>query len=73
LGDHRERDMRWSFWLFVAVAGGFAQLLLLIADREIDAGVDRLAEVKFAPQNLLGAAPDLKLVSAHGPYTRNER
>jgi hypothetical protein len=65
--------MRWSFWLFVAVAGGFAQLLLLIADREIDAGVDRLAEVKFAPHNLLDAAPDLKLVSAHSPYTRNDQ
>lgn len=65
--------MRWSFWLFVAVAGGFAQLLLLIADREIDAGVDRLAEVKFAPHDLLDAAPDLKLVSAHSPYMRNER
>jgi hypothetical protein len=48
-------------------------LLLLIADREIDAGVDRLAEVKFAPHNLLDAAPDLKPVSAHSPYTRNER
>jgi hypothetical protein len=65
--------MRFSFWLFVVVAGGFAQLLLSIADREIDAGVDRLADVKFARHNLLDAAPDLKLVSAHSPSMRNER
>jgi hypothetical protein len=65
--------MRLSFWLFVAVAGGFVHLLLLIADREIEAGVNRLAEVKFAPHNLLDAAPDLKLESAHSPYVRNEQ
>jgi hypothetical protein len=65
--------MRLSFWLFVVVAGGFAHLLLLIADREIDAGVNRLAEVKFAPRELLDASPDLKPVSAHSPYMRDER
>jgi hypothetical protein len=65
--------MRLSFWLFVAVAGGFVHLLLLIADREIEAGVNRLAEVKFAPHSLLDAAPDLKLESAHSPYMRNEQ
>ena len=65
--------MRLSFWLFVAVAGGFVHLLLLIADHEIEAGVNRLAEVKFVPHSLLDAAPDLKLESAHSPYMRNEQ
>ena len=65
--------MRLSFWLFVAVAGGFVHLLLLIADREIEAGVNRLAEVKFESHDLVDAAPDLKLESAHSPYLRNER
>jgi hypothetical protein len=65
--------MRLSFWLFVAVAGGFVHLLLLIADRQIEASVDRLAHVTFAPRDLLDAAPDLKQESAHSPYLRNER
>jgi hypothetical protein len=65
--------MKFYFWLFVAVAGGLAHLLLLIADREIDAGVDRLAEVKFATRDVLDATPDLKQVSARSPYMRDER
>ena len=64
--------MRLSFWLFVVVAGGVAHLLLLIADREINAGVDRLAEVKFSPREPLSASPDLKPVSAQSPYMRDE-
>jgi hypothetical protein len=62
--------MRLSFWLFVAVAGGFAHLLLLIADRQIEASVDRLAHVTL--RNLLDAAPDQSPVSAHSPDLRNE-
>jgi hypothetical protein len=64
--------MRLSFWLFVAVAGGFIHLLLLIADRQIEASVDRLAHVTFAPRDLLDAAPDPRPVSAHGSYLRDE-
>lgn len=65
--------MKLFFWIFVAVAGGFAHLLLLIADREIEAGVDRLAEVEFAPRDVLGTTPDLRQVSARSPYMRDER
>jgi hypothetical protein len=59
--------MKLSFWLFVAVAGGFAQLLLLIADREIDAGIDRLAAAKIAPHDALDTIPDLRSVNADSP------
>jgi len=65
--------MKLSFWLFVAAAGGFAQLLLLIADREIEAGIDRLAAVKIASHDAPDTTPGLKSVSADSPNVRDER
>jgi hypothetical protein len=65
--------MPLRFWLFIVVTGGLAHLVLMLADREIRAGVDRLAELPSADRSLLDADPDLKLVSQHSPYMRNER
>jgi hypothetical protein len=65
--------MGLRLWLFVAAAGGLAHLLLFIADREIRAGVDRLSEVRLLPPDGLDVDPNLRLVSARSPYTRNER
>ncbi len=36
--------MGLRFWLFMAIAGGLAHLVLYFADREIDASINRLAE-----------------------------
>jgi hypothetical protein len=63
----------WKFWLFVAIAGGFAHLVLFAVDREIDAGVERLAELPTVRRTVLDTDPNLKLVSEHSPYMRNER
>jgi hypothetical protein len=65
--------MPLRFWLFIAIAGGLAHLVLFIADREISAGVDRLAELPTVHRSTLDADPNLKLVSEHSPYMRNER
>jgi len=63
--------LRLWLWLSVVAVGGLAHLFLFIADREIDAGVDRLSELQFAHSDTLD--DDLKLVSARSPYMRNER
>ncbi len=65
--------MGLRLWLFVALMGGLAHLILSLADREINAGVDRLSELEtmhgYAPE----ADSNLKLVSESSPYMRNER
>jgi hypothetical protein len=43
-----------------------------MADREIEAGIDRLAAVKLAPHEALDAMPELKPVSADNRYMRDE-
>jgi predicted proteasome-type protease len=53
--------------------GGRAHLVLYLADREINAGVDRLSELKNLHGYALDADPDLKLVSKRSPYMRDER
>jgi hypothetical protein len=65
--------MHLRFWLFVAATGGLAHLFLFMADREISAGVDRLAVARLAPPDALDVDPNLKLVSERSPYMRNER
>jgi hypothetical protein len=70
---HREHDMGLRLWLFVAIMGGFAHLILSVADREISAGVDRLSELETMHGYVLDADPNLKLVSERSPYMRNER
>jgi hypothetical protein len=65
--------MHLRFWLFVAATGGLAHLILLVADRQISAGVDRLAQVSDLHSYALEADADLKAVSARSPYMRNER
>jgi hypothetical protein len=71
--DRREQAVPLRFWLFIAIAGGLAYLVLFIADRQISAGVDRLAELPAVHRSILDADPNLKLVSEHSPYMRNER
>lgn len=64
--------MGLRFWLFMAIAGGLAHLVLYFADREIDASINRLAEVRLAYRQVLNADPELKLVSARSRYMRDE-
>ena len=65
--------MGLRLWLFVAAAGGLAYLILYMADREINAGVDRLSQSRLVRPGELDGDSNLKLVSARSPYMRNER
>ncbi len=65
--------MKWTSWAFLAFLGSLAFLVLFIADRQMNAGVDRLSSMKIPPQSALDADPDLKLVSERSPYMRTER
>ncbi len=65
--------MKWTSWAFLAFLGSLAFLVLFIADRQMNAGVDRLSGMKIPPQSALNADPDLKLVSERSPYMRTER
>jgi hypothetical protein len=63
--------MKWTFLIFGA--GFFITLVLFIEDHEIEAGVERLSEMRVSPQPTLDADPNLKLVSERSPYMRDER
>ena len=63
--------MKWSSWAFLAFMGALAFLVLIIADYEMDAGVDRLSKMKLG--STLDADPNLKLISERSPYMRTER
>jgi hypothetical protein len=65
--------MKWTSWAFLAFVGALAFSVLIIADYEVDAGVDRLSQMKLPPQSILDADPNLKLISERNPYMRTER
>jgi hypothetical protein len=66
--------MKWTSWAFL---GSLAFLVLFIADREMNAGVNRLSRMKLPDHSALDADldadPNLKLVSERSPYMRTER
>jgi len=53
--------MKWTSWAFFAFMGALAFSVLIIADYEMDAGVDRLSKMKL--RSTLDADPNLKLIS----------
>ena len=63
--------MKWTSWAFLAFVGALAFSVLIIADYEMDAGVDRLSKMKL--RSTLDADPNLKLISEGSPYMRTER
>jgi hypothetical protein len=64
--------MRWTF--FILCAGFFiTTLVLFLEDYQINAGVERLSELRVSPDRSLSADPDLRLVSGRSPYMRDER
>jgi hypothetical protein len=60
-------------WAFLAFIGSLIFLVLFIADRQMNADVDRLSTVKISPQSALDADPALKLITERSPYMRTER
>ena len=69
----RRITLNWTF--FVIYAGFLIGLILIlfIRDREITAGVERLAEMRQLRAPVLNADPNLKRVSERSPYMRTER
>jgi hypothetical protein len=63
--------MKWT--LFVFCAGSLITLMLRIQDHEVTAGIERLAAMRLSHPSELDADPNLRLVTAHGPYMRTER
>jgi hypothetical protein len=64
--------MRWTF--LILCAGFFiTTLVLALEDYQISAGVERLSEMRVPSESALSADPNLRLVSEHSPYMRNER
>jgi hypothetical protein len=63
--------MKWTFLTLIAVF--FITLLLFLQDAEIQAGVERLSEIRVSHQPTFDADPNLKLVSERSPYMRDER
>ena len=70
-GFRREIPMKWTF--FVLWAGSLISLVLFLKERDISAGVERLAEMRLAHAPALDADPNLKLVSERSAYMRTER
>jgi hypothetical protein len=62
--------MKSTSWAFLAFVGALAFLVLIIADYEMDAGVDRLSKMKL--RSTLDADPNLKLISERS-HMRIER
>jgi hypothetical protein len=45
--------MIWTSWAFLAFIGALAFLVLVIAEYEVNAGVEGLSKMKLSPQYLL--------------------
>jgi len=65
--------MRLMFLGYLAFVGVLAFLVLFVADREREVGVERLTAYRILPHPAFNTDPELKLVSANSPYMRSER
>jgi hypothetical protein len=57
----------------LAFLGTLAFLVLFLADREMQASLERLSGYKFPPRSAPDENPGLKLGSTHSRYIRTER
>ena len=62
-------------WTFVILCAGFfiTTLVIVLEEYQINSGVERLSEMSVSPDSSLSADPNLRLVSEHSPYMRDER
>ena len=65
--------MKGISWAFLAFVGSLIFLVLFIAERQMNAGVDGLSKVRIPRQSVLDADPDLKFITERSPYMRSER
>ena len=57
----------------ISLACAAAMLMISHAERRQEAALDALSNYKLKPQPILYDDPDLKLITAHSAYMRNER
>ena len=57
----------------MSLACAAAMLMISHAERRQEAALDALSNYKLKPQPVLYDDPDLKLITAHSAYMRNER
>jgi hypothetical protein len=57
--------MKRAFLTAVAFLGVLAFLALFIADREFQAGIERLSRYRFSPRSALDTDPGVNLASGH--------
>ena len=65
--------MKLARLAFVAFVAGLGFLILFIADRQREAGVERLSNYRLAPRSALDPDRGVKPVSTPAPPTRTER
>jgi hypothetical protein len=65
--------MNRTFLAVLAFLGTLAFLALFLADREMQASLERLSGYKFPPRSARDEDPGLKLVSTHSRYFQTER
>ena len=62
--------MKPTFLAVVALLGALPFLILFIADREIQAGSERLSDFKISPRSALDVDPSLKSAVRFGTVAR---
>jgi hypothetical protein len=67
------RIVKPTFLTVIAFIAVIAFLALFLADREMQAGIERLSHYKFAPRSALDPDPGLKRVGRRSPSVRAER
>jgi hypothetical protein len=65
--------MNRTYLAVLAFLGALAFLALFLADREMQASLERLSGYKFPPRSTLDEDPGLKLVITHSRYIGTER
>jgi hypothetical protein len=64
--------MNRTFLAVLAFLGTLAFLALFLADREMQASLERLSGYKFPPRSARDEYPGLRLASTHSRYIRTE-
>jgi hypothetical protein len=65
--------MKLAHLMVLGFLGALAFSVMLIADRETEASMERLSEYRIAHDSVVDADPNLRRVSMNSPYMRDER
>jgi hypothetical protein len=65
--------MKTTFFAYMALVWVLAFLILFVADRQMNEGIERLSNYRIPPHSALGVDPEIKLVSSKRSEPRNVR